>query len=313
MRCRDTRLLLPRRRNRVDEAALARFAPARDRARAALRRLRRTDRLAQFHHRLIPIACSFRSEERLRRGFEVLPALRRAQVAANGVEACQDARYVAIEHRVRRIERDAEHGCCGVAADSRQSDRRGEIVRKLAAVLAPRFLARLFADFSRGCNSRARPRGAALPARARARATQRWETAPGTSRSRELLPRCASAAASPRRAKLGRERDRAARDARAGWRGTIASSRSRNVRRDFGVSGIRVARHCRTVSVPPASLPASGERFCGDRGDRRRSTMPLSWRVRARRAVLAYICARKMPAGTPALPKPAASKSNRRR
>ncbi len=73
----------------------------------AARRLRRANRFAQFHQRLIPIAGVRRARVTVALRRESFATSRRAQIAAHGAEARQHARNVAIEHSERLIVRDA--------------------------------------------------------------------------------------------------------------------------------------------------------------------------------------------------------------
>ena len=185
---------------------------------------RRANRFAQLHHGLIPIARCLASQQRLRQGFELFPASGRSQIAANGV---RDARARA--RHCHRALREANRTrcsalprrCIGRFPATRESRRirSGNFLRG-----ARRFRAPLVADCARGCNSQARPKVAALPARARAPAIRNPESAPGIFRSRESRRRCASAAASLPRARRGRDDDRGATDARGDSRGTTRAA-----------------------------------------------------------------------------------------
>src|SRR5271165_6111802 len=110
-------------------------AVAGDWAFLAARRLRRADYFAQFHQGLIPIAGSLRCETCLCGCCEGAPVLRSAQVAANSFYAREDARDVAVEHGERDIVSNAQHGGCGVSADTRKFKRGVQRAGELSGVL----------------------------------------------------------------------------------------------------------------------------------------------------------------------------------
>ena len=60
---------------------------------------------------------------------------RGAQVAANGLDAREDAGYVAIEYGQRHIVSDAQDCCGGVDADARKFERDVECAREFSVVL----------------------------------------------------------------------------------------------------------------------------------------------------------------------------------
>ena len=92
--------------------------------------LRRADRFAEFHERLVPVARRGGREDVLGGRGELLPAARRAEVAANGAEPRENARDVAVEDGERNVIRDAQDGGGGVASDAGEREGGFERTRK---------------------------------------------------------------------------------------------------------------------------------------------------------------------------------------
>jgi hypothetical protein len=92
-------------------------APARGGTDFAARGLRRADGLAQFHERLVPIPGGIARKPILRGCGERTPAVWLAQIAAEGAQARENARDIAVEDGERRVVGDAQDRRGGVAAD----------------------------------------------------------------------------------------------------------------------------------------------------------------------------------------------------
>ena len=117
-------------------------APARYRAIAAARRLRRANDFAEFHQRLVPIAGRFAREQASARcRASCCQRARFAQIAANRAEAREDARDVAVEHGERHVIGNAQHRGGGVSADAGQRERLFERSREIFRVARDDFCA----------------------------------------------------------------------------------------------------------------------------------------------------------------------------
>ncbi len=172
MRTRTGRAFLARRRNFAGQRrARARHQRA-TRTRLAARDLRRADRLAEFHQRLIPVARRACAEATARGDPARLPQARasaaaragrreRRRVAPARAPRCRRARRAAHRTRCSAPRRPCSARCPAARASRREC---AEIRRHAA----PQFPAPRDADFARGCNSRARTTASAHRLAARA-------------------------------------------------------------------------------------------------------------------------------------------------
>src|SRR5713101_7511710 len=85
-------------------------APTRQGTFRAAGRTRRTERRAQLHQGLVPVAGRVGRKEGLRFALELLPLRRRAQIALRSIETREYARNVAVQDRVRFPVSNAQNG-----------------------------------------------------------------------------------------------------------------------------------------------------------------------------------------------------------
>ena len=107
-------------RQRLGVAARERPASAGHRARGAARRAGGADGRPELHQRLVQVSGARAAGELARAPPEPGLHRRAAQVLANAVQAGQHARDVAVDDRLRPVERDRRDGPRGVAADAWQ-------------------------------------------------------------------------------------------------------------------------------------------------------------------------------------------------